>query len=191
MTNNLVVLEEREMTNKQLNTQLKKAINGLKGVEKGNWQYATAIHQIIVKDLYKDDFKDIDEFAKYIETTSQNLTKLYKAVEWGTNHGLIGIYTVSKCYLLSTIKDYDDFTNWCIINDIDVSLLSKHQLEDVLKAYKETLKKPDKNAIDNEDNETNEETIEEEIEYADIKWKKQMYHIPVSILSQYLLIEED
>lgn len=177
-TTNLVVLEKHEITNKQLDKKVSNIVKALQTIEAGTWKYAVNVHQIITKELWQDDFESVDDFALYLGVTKSYLYKLCSAVDFASNYNVMDKYSVSKCYLLSTIKNYDEFTEWAKANKIDVTKLSKHQLEDTIKAYN------NRNANAVREDKQQEETEED---YIDVKIKKHLYRIPLKVLNKYLV----
>lgn len=143
-------------------------------VEKGTWKYALSVHQIITKELYLDDFENLDNLALYLNTTKSYLSKLFNACEWALNNNAIEKVTVSKAYLLSTIKNFENFVEYCTENDIDYMSQSVHQLEETMKEYN------NRNA-----NAVKEEAPKEEEEAVMIKYNKKQYLIPVKVLKKY------
>lgn len=175
----LVVLDNNyQIANKQMKTQLKKVVEGLEMVEKGTWKFALGIHQIIVKELYVDDFKTLDELASYLGTSKSYLSKCYNACEYALNNNVLEKISVNKAYLLSSIKNMETFKEYCEENSIDYENASIHQLEEIIKSYN------NRNA-----NAIKEEAPQKEEEAVEIHFNRKKYIIPVKVLNKYLVEE--
>lgn len=179
--NSLVVLQERKLQTKALESECKKIISALEGIEKNTWKYAVSIHQILVKDLWVKDFEKLENLADYLQTSRSTLVKMKKAVDFALDKGVMGIWSVSRCYVLSTIEDYDTFQKWCKDNHIEVDKISKNDLEKLVSDYNKGRNK----AVND-----NEEKEKEEIESIEIVYNKVMYRIPLNVLKKYEVKEK-
>lgn len=177
--NALVEISTHPLTSKKLEKNVNNIIKALKDIEVGTWKYAINVNNIVVGELYKDDFSDLEALASYLNTSKSTLFKCCKAVKFAVEHELMEVFSVSKCYLLSTIDNYDEFIQWLQDNDMNVNNLSKHALEKVIPQYN----KRNNEVIENDENETPQE------ELIEIKYNKQLYRIPVKVLNKYLVTE--
>lgn len=178
-TNQLVEISTHPLTSKKLEKNVNNIIKALKDIEVGTWKYAINVNNIVVGELWRDDFSDLEGLASYLNTSKSTLIKCCKAVEFAVNNNLMEVYSVSKCYLLSTIDNYNEFIEWLNDNDMDINKLSKHALEKVIPAYN----KRNDEAIENDEN----EALQDEL--IEIKYNKQLYRIPVKVLNKYLVTE--
>lgn len=104
------------ITNKDLVTAIKGMLASDSGINKNMWQYAIHANNIIVKELYADDFGTIEKFAQAMDTSKSKLSKYSNACQVMVNH-LTPEYGIemkdlsySKAYLLSTLnEEIDEF----------------------------------------------------------------------------------
>lgn len=127
------------LANKELRVNVNKMIKAMASMNRNTWQYALAVHNIIVNELHKDDFQTIDNFAKAMDTTKGNLSKYVNAVsvlpaleQYGYK---VENISCGSAYLLSTLKeDFSAFMEAYVKTDF--SKLTKSQLEDLIKKFK-------------------------------------------------------
>lgn len=188
------------LTNRELRSNVKQMIKAMASMNKNTWQYAIAVHNIIVNDLHKDDFQTIDNFAKAMDTTKGNLSKYVNAVSVLTALEQYG-YTVENiscgsAYLLSTLKE--DFTAFMEkYVKVDFSKMTKSQLEDLIKKFKEKDVVADEEAETEAEAEAEAETEAEETKGTELEayivennlvftYRKKEYIVPLKDLKGYI-----
>lgn len=177
--NNLVVLNGNySIANKEMKKELANVIEGLKGVEANTWKYAIGIYNIISQDLFKEDFETLKNFAEYIGASESTLNKMYHAVDYAIDNKCMESVSISVCYLLAVMrkegKAWEKFLKKMKVENPQA--LSKHQLEDLIKAYKN--KQKDKEIIEN-----GEEV--ESVEVVEFDYDETHYAIPRKVLDKY------
>jgi len=195
------------LVNKDLRKNVSAMIQASSGLNKSAWKYAIAVHNIIAGELFKDDFKTQKAFAKAMDTGESTLTKFYNAVECVTN--VLGTYgysmeniSYSNAYLLSTIKDLDEFMK--LHDGADFSKMGKNQLEKLISAFKHPEKEvvePEPQEAETEETETPQEEKQElkkgdivahiENGFLSFTYRKKSYVVPMKEIKGYILEDEE
>ena len=70
---NLSVSENKfnQLQSKDLKKNLNKMLQTMSGVNKNQWQYAIALHNIVSNEYYKPDFKTVPDFADAVAAARQ------------------------------------------------------------------------------------------------------------------------
>ena len=186
------------LVNRELRQNVTKMIRATAGMNKDIWTYALAVHNIIDGELHKDDFKNLDAFAKAMDTSKATLSKYDRAVETIMVLGEYGYdmqnMTYANAYLLGTLGN--DFTAFMeLYHDTDLGKMTKSQLEDIIKKFKTKDVVAD---ISNEDEEETEAPVEEakkqgsieaiiEDGYLYFSYKKKAYAVPMDELKEYIV----
>ena len=195
-TTSLLVINHdsvNSLVNRELRQNVTKMIRATAGMNKDTWTYALAAHNIIECELYKDDFKNLDAFAKAMDTSKSTLSKYNSAVETIVILGEYGYdmqnMTYANAYLLGTLDD--DFTAFMdLYHDTDLGKITKSQLEDIIRKFK------NKDVVSEEEqpkakteNEGKENKIEAIIEdgYLYFSYKKKAYAVPMDELKEYIV----
>ena len=158
-----------EVANKDLGKNLKNILSEMSKMHKSSWAYAKAYHNIIKKELWKDDFEKQKDFATFMGVTNGAISQLVGGVDFINEHENFteDNISVTNAYLMKTvsIKDEndkkvnktDDFIKWLSDNNHEINAgTTSKTLKDWIKEYKESF-----NVIDVD---ATEEDIEEKTE---------------------------
>lgn len=192
MENNLVLYENfTQLANKELKKELSVMLKAMQGVSKNTWNYAIAIHNIVVKELYVDDFKTIKDFAKNVCVSPALITKYVNAVkclpilleyELTTDN-----FTVSKANIIYSLdENTKPFLDFVKTKGMNIALMSEQKLVDLIKKYLDG----NDEAIENGSSENASSEEKEEI-IIEIKLDGKIYQIPEKILQKYEVKEEE
>ena len=162
---NLSVNEQKfnALQGKELKSNLKKMLQAMNGVNKSQWQYAIALHNIIVNEYFKPDFKSQNEFASAIGIDKGTISKYVGAVRVMVNvltpkfHYSIEQVPYSKASCLASIKDVEKF-----LKDTGIDLLKCTMRE--LEQAKRDYNKPVETVEPKQETEQTEQTEQEEKE---------------------------
>lgn len=62
------------------------------------WEVAQAVHDILVKENFKEDFETEEKFANFIGISRSNCNKMKKAVDFRNNDKTFEGWTLNKIY---------------------------------------------------------------------------------------------
>ena len=185
------------LVNRELRQNVTKMIRATAGMNKDVWTYALAVHNIIAGELHKDDFKNLDAFAKAMDTSKATLSKYDRAVETIIVLGEYGYdmtnMTYANAYLLGTLGD--DFTAFMdLYHDSDLGKMTKSQLEEIIKKFK------NKDVVAEVTDDDGEEPTEGELlskgedvlayvedGYLYFEYAKKLYSVPMDELKEYIV----
>ena len=165
MTNNktqlVVFTNDYQVTNKELNTNLKKMLEAMNRAEKSTWDYARALYNIIKDELYKDDFKTLKAFGEKLGISAPIMTRVKNGVPnmetlswYGYNENNI---TLSKSYILFTLgENQTAFLNYAKDNNIKLDVISESKMVSIIKEYLNKNNEAVENEEPNEEQEPNE-----------------------------------
>lgn len=101
------------------NSALKESLLTIRGavlsVNASQWEVAQAVHDILVKETFKEDFETEEKFANFIGISRSNCNKMKKAVDFRNNDKTFEGWTLNKIYeimclpkeeALKVLKDY-------------------------------------------------------------------------------------
>lgn len=121
------------------NTALKESLLTIRGavlsVNASQWEVAQAVHDILVKETFKEDFETEEKFADFIGISRSNCNKMKKAVEFRNSNKTFEGWTLNKIYEImclpkeeapKVLKDY-------MINKDD----TVKEIREAVKAYKD------------------------------------------------------
>ena len=106
--NEVIVVEEMGLVNKELTKEVTKIANAITTIGKNKWKVADAIRNISEKELYKDDFETDTALAEKLGMSKAQFSKLknaslyhaysYDVVEDGTTHEVVPLndFTVTQ-----------------------------------------------------------------------------------------------
>ena len=106
--NEVIVVEEMGLVNKELTKEVTKIANAIATIGKNKWKVADAIRNISEKELYKDDFETDTALAEKLGMSKAQFSKLknaslyhaysYNVVEDGTTHEVVPLndFTVTQ-----------------------------------------------------------------------------------------------
>lgn len=84
------------------NTALKECLLKIRGavlsVNASQWEVAQAVHDILVKETFKDDFETEEKFADFIGISRSNCNKMKKAVDFRDSNKTFEGWTLNKIY---------------------------------------------------------------------------------------------
>ena len=138
---NLSVSENKfnQLQSKDLKKNLNKMLQAMSGVNKNQWQYAIALHNIVSNEYYKPDFKTVPDFADAIGLDKGTVSRYVSAVKIMVNT-LTPKYGISfeqmpysKAASLATIKNLDEFIK---VTGIDLLKVTSRELEKAKRDYK-------------------------------------------------------
>lgn len=84
------------------NTALKEFLltirSAVLSVNASQWEVAQAVHDILVKETFKEDFETEEKFANFIGISRSNCNKMKKAVDFRNNDKTLEGWTLNKIY---------------------------------------------------------------------------------------------
>ena len=84
------------------NVALKESLLTIRGavlsVNASQWEVAQAVHDIIVKETFKEDFETEEKFADFIGISRSNCNKMKKAVDFRNSNEIFKDWTLNKIY---------------------------------------------------------------------------------------------
>ena len=84
------------------NTALKDSLLKIRGavlsVNASQWEVAQAVHDILVKETFKEDFETEEKFADFIGISRSNCNKMKKAVDFRNSNEMFKDWTLNKIY---------------------------------------------------------------------------------------------
>lgn len=84
------------------NTALKESLLTIRGavlsVNTSQWEVARAVHDILVKETFKEDFETEEKFADFIGISRSNCNKMKKAVDFRNSNEVFKDWTLNKIY---------------------------------------------------------------------------------------------
>lgn len=84
------------------NTALKESLLAIRGavlsVNASQWEVAQAVHDILVKETFKEDFRTEEKFADFISISRSNCNKMKKAVDFRNSNETFKNWTLNKIY---------------------------------------------------------------------------------------------
>lgn len=121
------------------NTALKESLltirSAVLSVNASQWEVAQAVHDILVKETFKEDFKTEEKFADFIGISRSNCNKMKKAVDFRNSDKTLEGWTLNKIYEImclpkeeapKVLKDY-------MIDKDD----TMKEIREAVKAYKD------------------------------------------------------
>ena len=113
---------------------------------KTDWNQAKAINYIVKSQFFKADFEKQNNFAMVIKYSASLISNMNRGYDFKKKHNgnsYINGYTWKKCYILSTINDYE-LNNFVEINGgyRGIDKTSEHDLEKLVQDFKHSLDDP-------------------------------------------------
>ena len=133
-----------EVTNAQKitglkNSALKESLLTIRGavlsVNASQWEVAQAVHDILVKETFKEDFETEEKFADFIGISRSNCNKMKKAVEFRDSNETFKDWTLNKIYEIMCLPKEEApqlLVDYMIDKDDTVK-----EIREAVKAYKE------------------------------------------------------
>lgn len=121
------------------NSALKESLLTIRGavlsVNASQWEVAQAVHDILVKETFKEDFETEEKFANFIGISRSNCNKMKKAVEFRDSNEMFKDWTLNKIYEIMCLPKEEApqlFVDYMIDKDDTVK-----EIREAVKAYKE------------------------------------------------------
>lgn len=182
----IIKTEAKELTNKELKKEVIAYASAGESVGNARWKMARAIHNIVISNLFIEDFDTISEFGEFIGLKKSNISQLVSACQ------LIDMmsfnqdeWTVGKAYTLSTLsfEEREEFLVWSKLQGIDLPLMSDKALINLIKEWRASIEEFETEEAETEEAETEEAETEVEVMVIDENGNK--YSVPASILEKY------
>ena len=121
------------------NSALKESLLTIRGavlsVNASQWEVAQAVHDILIKETFKEDFETEEKFADFIGISRSNCNKMKKAVEFRDSNETFKDWTLNKIYEIMCLPK-DEAPQLLVDYMIDKDDTVK-EIRDAVKAYKE------------------------------------------------------
>lgn len=121
------------------NTALKESLLTIRGavlsVNASQWEVAQAVHDILVKETFKEDFETEEKFADFIGISRSNCNKMKKAVEFRNSNKTFEGWTLNKIYEIMCLPKEEApkvLKDYMIDKDDTVK-----EIREAVKAYKD------------------------------------------------------
>ena len=121
------------------NSALKESLLTIRGavlsVNSSQWEVAQAVHDILVKETFKEDFKTEEKFADFIGISRSNCNKMKKAVDFRNSDKTFKGWTLNKIYEIMCLPKEEApkvLKDYLIDKDDTVK-----EIREAVKAYKE------------------------------------------------------
>ena len=104
-------------------------------VNASQWEVAQAVHDILVKETFKEDFETEEKFADFIGISRSNCNKMKKAVEFRDSNETFKDWTLNKIYEIMCLPKEEApqlLVDYMIDKDDTVK-----EIREAVKAYKE------------------------------------------------------
>lgn len=121
------------------NSALKESLLTIRGavlsVNASQWEVAQAVHDILVKETFKEDFETEEKFADFIGISRSNCNKMKKAVEFRDSNEMFKEWTLNKIYEIMCLPK-DEAPQLLVDYMIDKDDTIK-EIREAVKAYKD------------------------------------------------------
>lgn len=121
------------------NTALKESLLTIRGavlsVNASQWEVAQAVHDILVKETFKEDFETEEKFSDFIGISRSNCNKMKKAVDFRNSNETFKDWTLNKIYEIMCLPKEEApqlLVDYMIDKDDTVK-----EIREAVKAYKE------------------------------------------------------
>ena len=104
-------------------------------VNASQWEVAQAVHDILVKETFKEDFETEEKFADFIGISRSNCNKMKKAVDFRNSNEMFNEWTLNKIYEIMCLPKEEApqlLADYMIDKDDTVK-----EIREAVKAYKE------------------------------------------------------
>lgn len=126
------------------NSALKESLLTIRGavlsVNASQWEVAQAVHDILVKETFKEDFETEEKFADFIGISRSNCNKMKKAVEFRDSNESFKDWTLNKIYEIMCLPKEEApqlLVDYMIDKDDTVK-----EIREAVKVYKEDTTEP-------------------------------------------------
>ena len=155
------------------NSALKESLLTIRGavlsVNASQWEVAQAVHDILGKETFKEDFETEEKFADFIGISRSNCNKMKKAVEFRDSNEMFKDWTLNKIYEIMCLPKEEApqlLVDYMIDKDDTVK-----EIREAVKAYKEDTSESKVVADVEPEEETEPKTEEKEETEKDIPMK--------------------
>ena len=121
------------------NSALKESLLTIRGavlsVTASQWEVAQAVHDILVKETFKEDFETEEKFADFIGISRSNCNKMKKAVDFRNSNETFKDWTLNKIYEIMCLPKEEApqlLVDYMIDKDDTVK-----EIREAVKAYKD------------------------------------------------------
>ena len=121
------------------NSALKESLLTIRGavlsVNASQWEVAQAVHDILVRETFKEDFETEEKFADFIGISRSNCNKMKKAVDFRNSNETFKDWTLNKIYEIMCLPKEEApqlLEDYMIDKDDTVK-----EIREAVKAYKE------------------------------------------------------
>ena len=121
------------------NTALKDSLLKIRGavlsVNASQWEVAQAVHDILVKETFKEDFETEEKFSVFIGISRSNCNKMKKAVDFRNSNKMFKDWTLNKIYEIMCVPKEEApqlLEDYMIDKDDTVK-----EIREAVKAYKD------------------------------------------------------
>lgn len=121
------------------NTALKDSLLKIRGavlsVNASQWEVAQAVHDILVKETFKEDFETEEKFADFIGVSRSDCNKMKKAVDFRNSNEKFEDWTLNKIYEIMCLPKEEApqlLEDYMIDKDDTVK-----EIREAVKAYKD------------------------------------------------------
>lgn len=121
------------------NTALKESLLAIRGavlsVNASQWKVAQAVHDILVKETFKEDFETEEKFADFIGISRSNCNKMKKAIDFRNSNETFKDWTLNKIYEIMCLPKEEApkvLKDYMIDKDDTVK-----EIREAVKAYKD------------------------------------------------------
>ena len=156
------------------NSSLKESLLTIRGavlsVNASQWEVAQAVHDILVKETFKEDFETEEKFADFIGISRSNCNKMKKAVDFRNSNETFKDWTLNKIYEIMCLPKEEApqlLVDYMIDKDDTVK-----EIREAVKAYKEDTAESKVVADVEPEEETEPKTEETEPKTEDIPMKE-------------------
>ena len=104
-------------------------------VNASQWEVAQAVHDILVKETFKEDFKTEEKFADFIGISRSNCNKMKKAIDFRNSNETFKDWTLNKIYEIMCLPKEEApkvLKDYMIDKDDTVK-----EIREAVKAYKD------------------------------------------------------
>lgn len=104
-------------------------------VNASQWEVAQAVHDILVKETFKEDFETEEKFANFIGISRSNCNKMKKAVDFRNSNETFKDWTLNKIYEIMCLPKEEApqlLVDYMIDKDDTVK-----EIREAVKAYKD------------------------------------------------------
>ena len=168
------------------NSALKESLLTIRGavlsVNASQWEVAQAVHDILVKETFKEDFETEEKFADFIGISRSNCNKMKKAVEFRDSNETFKDWTLNKIYEIMCLPKEEApqlLADYMIDKDDTVK-----EIREAVKAYKEdTVESKVVADVEPEEAEPKTEETEKDIPMKDDGTKESLLHSFIDTLT--------